>query len=275
MKKLICILMAMLFVGLTFAGCAEKEEKGLTIKKGTLTVGMEVGYPPMEYLADDGITYIGFDVELAGKMADLLGLELKIVNTAWDGIFASLDKGEFDIIMSSVSITPERQEKYILTEPYISNKIVLAVANNSTTGITDLSTLAGKKVAVQTATTSDDFAKAILAKGEVSFEILRYEKVTQCYDELKLGRVDAILVDEVVAAAYVDDSKVVWRNDEGEPMGICIKKGNDELAKIVEKAIDTFYFDGTIATIATKYFGSNVTEGVRVVAEKPVIVMPE
>lgn len=137
------------------------------------------------------------------------------------------------------------------------------------TAITSLADLGGKKVAVQTATTSDDFAKAILAEGEVSFEILRYEKVTQCYDELKLGRVDAILVDEVVAAAYMDVSKVVWTNDEGEPMGICIKKGNDDLAAIIEKAIDTLYYDGTVATIATKYFGNNVTEGVRTVTEKP------
>jgi polar amino acid transport system substrate-binding protein len=267
MKKLISIIMAMLFVGMTFAGCAEKDTS-LLIKKGTLTVGMEVGYPPMEYLDKDGVTKIGFDVELAQKMADLMGLKLEIVNTAWDGIFAALDKGEFDMIMSSVSITPERQEKYILTAPYISNRIVLAVTSAST--ITGLADLAGKNVAVQQATTADDLAKKLIADG-ATFEVQRYEKVTQCYDELKLGRVDAILVDEVVAANYTDVSKIVWKNTEGEPMGICLKKGNDDLAAIVEKAIDTFYYDGTIATIATKYFSSNVTEGVRTVATKPVL----
>lgn len=246
------------------------ENKIKTIKDGFLTVGMEVGYPPMEYFADDGITYIGFDVDLAKKMADLLGLKLKIVNTSWEGIFNSLDKGEFDIIMSSVSITPERRTKYILTKPYISNRIVLAVAEKSTAGITNLSTLAGEKVAVQAATTSDDFAKTTIAKGAVSFDVLRYEKIEQCYNELELGRVDAILVDEFVAAAYADKGNVVWRSDEGELIGICIKKGNDELASNIEKAIDTFYFDGTIATMAKKHFGSNVTEGVRVVTQKPV-----
>ncbi len=138
-------------------------------------------------------------------------------------------------------------------------------------GITSLADLNGKKVAVQTATTSDDFAKALLAKGEITFEINRYEKVTQCYDELKLGRVDAILVDEVVATGYADVSKIVWRNSEGEPMGICLKKGNDSLAAIVEKAIDNSYFDGSVATIATKYFGTDVTKGVRTVTAKPVL----
>ncbi len=99
-----------------------------TITNGVLTVGAEVGYPPMEYLADDGVTYIGFDIDVATAVAELLGLEVKFVNTAWDGIFAALEKGEFDCIMSAVSITEERQQKYILTEPYVSNRQQIVVA---------------------------------------------------------------------------------------------------------------------------------------------------
>lgn len=99
-----------------------------TITNGVLTVGAEVGYPPMEYLADDGVTYIGFDIDVANAVAELLGLEVKIVNTAWDGIFAALEKGEFDCIMSAVSITEERQQKYILTDPYVANKQQIVVA---------------------------------------------------------------------------------------------------------------------------------------------------
>ncbi len=140
---------------------------------------------------------------------------------------------------------------------------------DATVAIASLNDLNGKKVAVQNDTTSDYFAQTLLDKGEIKFEILRYEKIIQCYDDMALKRVDAILVDEVVAAAYMDVSKVVWSNTEGEPIGICIKKGNDDFAAIVEKLIDTFYFDGTIATIANKYFGRNVTEGVRTVTAAP------
>lgn len=139
----------------------------------------------------------------------------------------------------------------------------------ATVAIASLNDLNGKKVAVQNDTTSDYFAQALLDKGEIKFEILRYEKIIQCYDDMALKRVDAILVDEVVAAAYMDVSKVVWSNTEGEPIGICIKKGNDDFAAIVEDVVDTFYFDGTIATIANKYFGRNVTEGVRTVTAAP------
>ncbi|MDR1272905.1 MAG: transporter substrate-binding domain-containing protein [Clostridiales Family XIII bacterium] len=96
-----------------------------TVTPGKLTVGSEVGYPPMEYTTDDGQTYIGFDIEFAKKLGELFGLEVEFVNTAWDGIFAGLERGQYDIIASSVSITPERQEKYILTKPYVSNALCI------------------------------------------------------------------------------------------------------------------------------------------------------
>ena len=96
-----------------------------TINAGKLLIGSEIGYPPMEYTTDDGLEYIGFDIDVAGRLGELLGLEIEFVNTAWDGIFFGLEKGEYDIIISSVSITPERAEKYILTEPYVSNALCI------------------------------------------------------------------------------------------------------------------------------------------------------
>jgi len=98
-----------------------------TINSGKLLVGVEVGYPPMEYLADDGLTPIGFDIDVSYRLGELLGLEVEFVNTAWDGIFFGVEKGEYDVIISSVSITPERQAKYILTEPYVSNALCIVV----------------------------------------------------------------------------------------------------------------------------------------------------
>lgn len=96
-----------------------------TLTDGTLTVGMEIGYPPMEYMDESGLNPMGFDVDLSYAIGELLGLEVELVNTAWDGIFAGLDKGQYDVVISSVSITPERQEAYEMTEPYISNQLVI------------------------------------------------------------------------------------------------------------------------------------------------------
>lgn len=102
-----------------------------TIEDGKLLVGMEIGYPPMEYMDESGLVPMGFDVDLSYELGKLLGLEVELVNTAWDGIFAGLEKDQYDVIISSVSITPERQEAYELTEPYISNALVIVVKNDA------------------------------------------------------------------------------------------------------------------------------------------------
>ncbi len=262
MRKLIAVVSALALV-FAFSGAALAE--GLTLKEGVLQVGMEIGYPPMEYLDEDGTTPIGFDVEVAYELGARLGIDVELVDTAWDGIFASLDADRYDLILSSVSITPERQENYNLTRPYIANKLVLVVANDL--GIASPEDLADHSVAVQAETTSDDYMKTKMAEGLEVGDYYVYDKIIQCFDELKLGRVDAVLVDSVVAAYYIgadaDKYSIVWENDEAEPLGICLKKGNDALTQAVEDAIDSMYADGTMSEIAIKFFGYDTTAGVR------------
>jgi polar amino acid transport system substrate-binding protein len=243
----------------------EADDSGsLTIEDGVLQVGMEVGYPPMEYLDEDGTTKIGFDVEVAKAIGEELGLEVELIDTAWDGIFASLDSDRFDCIISAVSINDERKAAYNLTEAYVANRIVLVTPKDSE--ITSPDDLAGKSVAVQTETTSDYYIKGLKENG-LDVEILPYDKVILCFDDLKVGRVDAVVTDSVVAAYYMgtdaDKYEMVWESDEAEPMTICLKKGNDALTQKVEEAVDALYENGKMAEIATKYFGYDVTEGVR------------
>ena len=82
---------------------------------GVLSVGADIGYPPMEYYDNDGTTPIGFDVDVGKAIAELLGLEFRMIDTAWDGIFAGVERGDYDCIISSVSITPARLQTYLLT----------------------------------------------------------------------------------------------------------------------------------------------------------------
>lgn len=133
----------------------------------------------------------------------------------------------------------------------------------------------GAKISVQTATTAHDNIQSMLDEGK-NIDVLPYEKVTQCFDDLDLGRVDAVYVDSVVAGYYLagDDTKFqkVWTSDEGEPIGICLKKGNIDLKDILEAAIDTLYYDGTMASLSEKHFGSAAdVDGVRTVTEKPTL----
>ena len=263
MRKMIAVLLALVLV-LAFGAAAMGES--LTLKEGVLQVGVEIGYPPMEYLAEDGSTPIGFDIEFATELAARLGLKLELVDTAWDGIFASLDSSRYDVIISAVSITPERQESYNLTKPYIANKLVLVTAKDLPVKTPD--DLGGYRVAVQTETTADVFMKEKIAAGlDIGDTYFVYDKIIQCFDELKLGRVDAVLVDSVVAAYYLgadaDKYSIVWENTEAEPMGLCLKKGNDALTQKIEEAVDAMYADGKMAEIAVKYFGYDTTAGVR------------
>jgi ABC-type amino acid transport substrate-binding protein len=99
------------------------------ITPGVLMIGCEVGYPPMEYFDEDGTTPIGFDIDVGKAVAELLGLEWRLVNTGWDGIFDALDRGDYDVIISSVSITEPRQERFLFTKPYIANAMCIVIAN--------------------------------------------------------------------------------------------------------------------------------------------------
>lgn len=149
-----------------------------------------------------------------------------------------------------------------------------ACNNSGTKKIESPDDFAGSKISVQTATTAHDSLQEMQEQG-VNVEILPYEKVTQCFDDLELGRCDAVYVDSVVAAYYLtgeeDKFQSVWRSEEGEPMGICLKKGNTGMLELVESAIDMLYYNGKMGEIATKHFGSDVTEGVRTVTEEPTL----
>lgn len=271
-KKLSLLLAGIMTSAALLTGCGGNDEStannndnnsgthsgGLTVKDGVLMVGMEIGYPPMEYLDTDGSTPIGFDVEFAGAIADYLGLELELVDTAWDGILASLDTNRYDCVISSLSITEERSANYNMTEAYIANRLCIVTSDTSITKPEDL---AGKIVCAQTETTADYYIRDLQAEGLGITDFYVYDKVIQCFDELKFGRVDAVMVDSVVASYYIgedsDTYKVVWEKEEGEPIGIGLKKGNDELTAKIEEAVDALYENGTFATIAAKYFGDS------------------
>ncbi|GHT75139.1 basic amino acid ABC transporter substrate-binding protein [Spirochaetia bacterium] len=235
----------------------KKADNGSTITKGVFAVGMEIGYPPMEYYDIDGVTPIGFDVQLAKAVADKLGLTVKYIDTAWDGIFAGVDTGKYDAIMSSVTITEARLENYAFTKPYIKNAQALVLLKGSTVPRTPAE-LGGLSVAYQAETASDDYMSRLAEKG-LKFNPYEYDKVINCFDDLRLGRVDAIVCDSVVAYFYTAQSdtpfEIVWEG-EGELLGICLKKGNDALSAQVEKALDELFADGTVAKISQNIFGS-------------------
>ncbi|MDR2258628.1 MAG: ABC transporter substrate-binding protein [Treponema sp.] len=253
--------------GVLFAGGTKQESGGLTMEPGVLTVGMEIGYPPMEYFDTDGKTPIGFDVELAKALAAKLGLTLKLVDTAWDGIFAGVDTNKYDCIISSVTYTEERAANFNFTKPYVANSQLLVVRKDAVVKPVSLEQVQGLRLTYQAETTSDTLATEWIAKTGAKIEVFEYDKVMNCFDELTLNRVDVILVDSVVAAEYLsrpnNPFEITAEVSNDEVLAVCLKKGNDALTEALNKALDELYADGTLKKISQDIFGTDVVSSAR------------
>ena len=260
MKKLMAVVSAVLMVA-ALAGCSKKVEKGeYTIEKDVFKVGREIGYPPMEYYDADGKTPIGFDVELSKALSEKLELKLEIVDTSWDGIFAGLETDKYDAVISSVTITDERKESMDFTQAYIGNGQAIILQKDSTLNVNSPADLTGLKVAYQAETTSDYFM-AKQGENGLKFEPVEFDKVINAYDELALGRCDAVCSDALVSAAYLGpDSKYksVWVGDADEYFGVAVKKGNTVLAEKLDAALVELAADGTLKAISEKIFGTDL-----------------
>jgi len=264
MKKTIIAVCALLFASSVLFAVGKKESGGLTLQQGVLSVGMEIGYPPMEYFDADGKTPIGFDVSMAKALSEKMGLQVKFVDTAWDGIFAGVDTSKYDCIISSVTINPARQAAHNFSKPYIQNTLAIVLPKGSRRAVKSPDDLKGLNVAYQEETTSDFFMTELAEKG-LQFTPREYDKVMYCFDEMKLGRVDAIMTDLLVAYEYVarsDQFEIVWQGGE-EEFGICLKKGNNALTEALNNALDELFADGTMLRISNDIFGMDLVSAVR------------
>ncbi|MGN0340080.1 MAG: transporter substrate-binding domain-containing protein [Lachnospira sp.] len=243
-----CLVMVMVLLMCTACGS----------KKKTLKVGMEIGYPPFEYYDTDGTTPIGVDVELAKALSKEMGMEVELVDTAWDGIFAGLSKGDYDCIISAVTITADRLMEFDFSDPYIQNYQCIVSLKKGAKKPASVKELEGLKVGYQEETTSDTYLTDYIAANNAKIETYEYAKVIQVFDELELGRIDAIICDSTVASSYVGEGsiyEITWQQkDEPEEFGVCIKKGNKDLVDKVNTALKKLKSDGTLDTILGKYF---------------------
>jgi len=240
---------------LVHAASCSKDTSGLTIKNGILSVGVEIGYPPMEYMAQDGITPIGFDISLAKAIARKLELKVQFIDTAWNGILAGVNSHKYDCIISSVTILPERLENYNFSRPYIQTSLAIIILKDSVHNVSAPQHLSNLRVAYQEATTSGYFMRQLEKEG-ITFSAYEYDKVTYCFDELRLGRTDAVITDLLVAHEYLarsDTYKIVWQGSR-EFFGICLKKGNDALTEKINTALDELFEDGTMLRLSEENF---------------------
>ncbi len=265
MRKIFFLLFTACFTFVMF-GCNKSSEKGeFTLNKGKLKIAMEVGYPPFEYYDADGKTPVGFDVELGKAIAEKLGLKAVFIDTPWDGIFNGLDSGKYDLVIAAVTITDDRRAKYEFTKPYIGNSQTLIVTKQSDVLIRKLDDASGFKIGYQAKSTSDFYIEDF-AKNHEGFDYYQceYDKVLDAFDDLKCGRIDAVICDSLVASSFLSkpdsEYKQVWLGKPEEFFGICAKKGNVELISKVQGAMDEFFADGTMKDLYMDVFGFNLSD---------------
>ena len=226
---------------------------------GTLIVGFDQDFPPMGFVGDDG-EYTGFDLDLAKEVAKRLDLEYKAQPIAWDSKDMELESGNIDCIWNGFTITG-REDDYTWTTPYMANKQVFIVANDS--DIKSQADLAGKVVEVQ----ADSSAEAALKENQdlanTFGQLLTTPDYNTAFMDLEQGAVDAVAMDVIVAGYQIKqrnaDFKILDDSLSEEEYGVGFKKGNTELRDKVQGALEEMAADGTLAKISDEWFGEDVT----------------
>lgn len=230
------------------------------MQDGTLTIGVEIGYPPFEDFAEDGTTPVGYDIDFANALGEKLGLKVNFINTAWDGIFQGIDVN-YDCVISAVTITNERKETMIFSDPYINNYQSVVVRSDYAGKISSFMDLNGLAIAVQKETTSDILMSNYVDTGSIDCTISANEKVTTCFTQLTNGEVDAVVVDSTVADGYLasEPGKYIKAfQDESEPeqFGVAMGLNNTALQAAINKAIAQLTEEGFIKQNIEHWFGA-------------------
>lgn len=220
------------------------------VKEGKLRVAIDTTYPPMEFQADDG-KIIGLDVDLAREIAKILKVEVDFIVMPWDGILAGLKSSRYDIIMSSMNITPERSQQVNFV-PYIMMGQVFVV-KKSAKPIKNEKDLKGLVIAVQADTTSFAALEAFQKSGIAIKEIKAFKAATDTFSALKSNQADGIIIDEAVGLYYtgLDQKSFQISGMALKPssIGIAVRKTDGKLLKALEAAVKTIKENGTFAKI--------------------------
>ncbi|HHV71577.1 MAG TPA: amino acid ABC transporter substrate-binding protein [Clostridia bacterium] len=279
MKKLrfslILILILTMTLSMILTGCGGEKQQAQQNEQtgdgslqrvkdaGKLVAGLDDAFPPMGYRNDKN-ELVGFDIDFGNELAKRLGVEMEWQPTDWNGVILSLQSKKFDIILSGMSITEERKQAVNFSTPYIATDQVVVV-KSSNDEIKTVEDLKGKIIGTQLGSTGEKSAKTIPDLDEKNLKL--YSAYTEAFTDLAIGRLDAMVVDELTARHYMTQKpgefKVTDISLSYEPMGIAVRKEDKELLDAINQAIDDMRADGTLGKISEKWFGEDITKDVK------------
>jgi len=255
MKKITKILAIALAITVLLAAVACKKAETFTVEEGVLIMVTNAEFPPYEFWDDGKI--VGIDAEIAGAIAEKLGLELRIEDIDFNAIIPSVTGGRADMGMAGMTVTEERMQSVNFSTSYAKGVQVVIVRNNSPiTSADDLSADdANFNIGVQEATTGDLYATWDL-EDEGFATIFRYRRGADAVQALVTGRVDCVIIDNEPAKAFVAQNpglKILDTEYAIEDYAIAFSKGRTALRDAVDKALVELIEDGTVQSIIDKY----------------------
>ena len=229
-----------------------------TVEPGKLIMTTNAAFPPYEMTTDDG-DYEGIDVEIAGAIADKLGLELVIDNKDFDAALLAVQGGEAaDMVMAGVTVTDERKAVMDFTDSYASGVQVVIVPEDS--DIASIDDMQGKMIGVQRGTTGDLYCSDTVENGGFGAEnVTPYPDGLTAVQALMNGQVDCVVIDNAPAQEFVTANpglKILDTEYANEDYAIGVAKGNTQLLDALNTAIAELKADGTIQSIRDKYISA-------------------
>ena len=235
---------------------AEETTYDKILKDGYITFATEGTYAPYSFHNDAG-DLVGFDVEIAQAIAEEIGVEARFTETQWDGIIAGLDAEKYDAISNQVSITDERKEKYLFSDPYtyVYGAVIVEESNDEIKSFEDLD---GKDVAL---TVTSNWADVARSYGG---EIVSTNGFSESIQLVLQGRADATVNDNVTFLDFKANqpdakAKIAATSTEATESAILIRKGDDKLQEAINTALASLKSKGKLTEISIKYFGEDIT----------------
>ncbi|MDR2016201.1 MAG: amino acid ABC transporter substrate-binding protein [Burkholderiales bacterium] len=267
MKKQISLLaVAAMAVALLF-GCDSKEKTAAVPAVPApppamtkIVIGLDDNFPPMGF-RDEQNQITGFDIDLAIETAARLGVEVEFKPIDWSAKEAELNSKRIDALWNGLTITEQRKENIAFTTPYLKNRQIVVVTAMSP--IKSKDELAGKVVGVQDGSTAVEAVEKDPVAASLK-EMRKFGDNMTALLDLTAGRLDAVVVDEVVGRYYLAQRPaeyVVLDEDFGdEEYGVGVRKDDTELLAKLQNAMDEMRQDGSAARISEKWFGKDIIE---------------